>query len=128
MSNTCLLTWNPAKWDFEGGYHSFLKQVNAGEKPVLEWRAANSSIQKGDVMYLMRLGANPRGILLNGIALRLYLILQLALNKSKRLFTLTEPVVWRITVISIRRWSRRVELGEKTELSDMSAAGAVQLI
>ena len=128
MSNTCLLTWNPAKWDFEGGYHSFLKQVNAGEKPVLEWRAANSSIQKGDVMYLMRLGANPRGILLNGIALRLYLILQLALYKSKRLFTLTEPMVWRITVISIRRWSRRVELGEKTELSDMSAAGAVQLI
>ena len=69
MSNTYLLTWNPDKWDFEGGYHSFLKQVNAGEKPVLEWRAANSSIQKGDVMYLMRLGAKPRGIILKGIAL-----------------------------------------------------------
>ena len=69
MSNTYLLTWNPDKWDFEGGYHSFLKQVNAGEKPVLEWRAANSSIQKGDVMYLMRLGAKPRGIILKVIAL-----------------------------------------------------------
>lgn len=69
MSNTYLLTWNPDKWDFEGGYNTFLKQVNDGEKPVLEWRAANSSIQKGDVMYLMRLGAEPRGIILNGIAL-----------------------------------------------------------
>lgn len=69
MPNTYLLTWNPSKWDFDGGYHTFLKRINAGEKPVLKWRAANSSIQKGDVLYVMRLGEEPRGIILKGIAL-----------------------------------------------------------
>lgn len=69
MSNTYLLTWNPSKWDFEGGYNTFLQSVENGEKPIIEWRAANTSIQKGDVLYLMRLGESPRGIILKGFAM-----------------------------------------------------------
>ena len=69
MSNTYLLTWNPGKWDFEGGYKTFLQSVKSGENPIIEWRAANSSIEKGDTLYLMRLGEEPRGIILKGIAM-----------------------------------------------------------
>ena len=69
MSNTYLLTWNPSKWDFEGGYNTFLQSVKSGISPIIEWRASNSSIQKGDVLYLMRLGEEPRGIILKGIAM-----------------------------------------------------------
>ena len=69
MSNTYLLTWNPSKWDFEGGYRTFLQSVKNGDNPIIEWRAANSSIVKGDILYLMRLGEEPRGIILKGIAM-----------------------------------------------------------
>lgn len=69
MSHTYLLTWNPSKWDFEGGYKTFLQSVKNGENPIIEWRAANSSIVKGDILYLMRLGEEPRGIILKGIAM-----------------------------------------------------------
>ncbi len=69
MSNTYLLTWNPSKWDFEGGYNTFLQSVNNGENPTIEWRAANSSIKKGDTLFLMKLGEPPRGIILKGIAM-----------------------------------------------------------
>ena len=69
MNNTYLLTWNPSKWDFEGGYNVFLQSVNNGENPIIEWRAANFSIKKGDTLFLMRLGVQPRGIILKGIAM-----------------------------------------------------------
>lgn len=69
MGNTYLLTWNPGKWDFEGGYYTFLQRVKNGENPIIEWRAANTSIRKGDTLFLMRLGEAPRGILLKGIAM-----------------------------------------------------------
>ena len=64
-----LLTWNPNKWDFEGGYNTFLQRVKSGENPIIEWRAANTSIRKGDILFLMRLGEEPRGIILKGIAM-----------------------------------------------------------
>lgn len=69
MSNTYLLTWNPDKWDFDGGYNTFLQSINVGQRPIEEWRAVNKSIQKGDVLYVMKLGKEPRGIILKGIAL-----------------------------------------------------------
>ena len=69
MSNTYLLTWNPGKWDFEGGYNTFFQREINGENPVREWRAANSSIKRGDTLFLMRLGKEPRGIILKGIAM-----------------------------------------------------------
>ncbi len=68
-NHTYLLTWNPNKWDFEGGYKTFLKSVNSGENPIIEWRATNESIEKGDALFLMRLGEEPRGIILKGIAM-----------------------------------------------------------
>ena len=69
MSASYLITWNPNKWNFEGGYSSFLNRIRNGEKPVEEWSVVNSSIQKGDTLYLMRLGVSPRGIVAKGIAL-----------------------------------------------------------
>ena len=36
MSNAYLLTWNPNKWNFEGGFFSFLQQVENGENPIIE--------------------------------------------------------------------------------------------
>jgi hypothetical protein len=69
MRNTYLLTWNPSKWNFEGGYFSFLQQVKNGKKPVIEWTVNSSSIQKGDELYLMRLGEEPRGIIAKGVSL-----------------------------------------------------------
>lgn len=69
MSNAYLLTWNPGKWDFEGGYYTFYQSVVNGENPIIEWRAANSSIKQGDTLFLMRLGEAPRGIILKGIAM-----------------------------------------------------------
>ena len=69
MSNTYLLTWNPSKWDFEGGYYTFYQRVVNGENPIIEWRAANSSIKQGDTLFLMRLGEAPRGIIFKGVAM-----------------------------------------------------------
>lgn len=69
MSNAFLITWNPKKWDFEGGFSSFLQRVTNGEKPVEPWTVCSSSIQKGDVLYLMKLGGEPRGIIAKGISI-----------------------------------------------------------
>ncbi len=69
MSNAYLLTWNPNKWNFEGGFYSFLQQVENGENPIIEWSVVSSSIQKGDELYLMRLGEEPRGIIAKGVSL-----------------------------------------------------------
>ena len=69
MSNTYLITWNPSKWDFEGGFYSFLQQVENGNKPTIEWTVNSSSIKKDDEVYLMRLGEEPRGIIAKGVSL-----------------------------------------------------------
>ena len=69
MSKAYLITWNPRKWDFDDGYASFLRDVQDGRMPVIAWAVSNSSIEKGDTMFLMRLGDEPRGIIAKGIAI-----------------------------------------------------------
>ena len=69
MGNAYLITWNPKKWDFEGGYESFLKTIQSGQSYVEPWTVCSASINKGDVMYLMKLGGEPRGIIAKGFAL-----------------------------------------------------------
>ena len=64
-----LLTWNPDVWSWEKEYSELLKTVSDGY-PVLEsWAVSNSSIKEGDVVYLMRLGGEPRGIIAKGLVL-----------------------------------------------------------
>ena len=69
MNKSFLITWNPKKWNFDGGYESFLQSVKAGSRPEIEWAVNNSSIHKGDTLYLMRLGEEPRGIIAKGVSL-----------------------------------------------------------
>lgn len=69
MSKAYLITWNPKKWDFEGGYKSFLNVMKSGRCHIEPWTVCSSSIEKGDVLYLMRLGGEPRGIIAKGISM-----------------------------------------------------------
>lgn len=68
--NAYLITWNPTgNWDeWPGGYPSIVSQVNSGVPYVEPWRFKSSSVQPGDICYLMRLGDEPRGIVAKGIA------------------------------------------------------------
>ena len=74
MGNTYLITWNPNKWDFEGGFSSFLQSVSNGEKYVEPWTVCNSNIHKGDALYLMKLGSEPRGIIAKGFHWMMFIL------------------------------------------------------
>ena len=66
MSDAYLLTWNPNNWDFEGGLNAFVEKIRCDGSVVEEWAVSNGHIQVGDVVYLMKLGVEPRGIVAKG--------------------------------------------------------------
>lgn len=72
--NTYLFTWNPNKWNWDDLQESIDRLETTGyvEK---SWSCGNSkSIKKGDRVFLIRLGKNPKGIMGSGYAKSSYYV------------------------------------------------------
>jgi 5-methylcytosine-specific restriction protein A len=72
--NSYLFTWNPNKWDWVdlGESIEHLKDVGYVER---RWSCGNSkSVQKGDRIFLVRLGKEPKGIMGSGYAKSSYYV------------------------------------------------------
>jgi 5-methylcytosine-specific restriction protein A len=72
--NTFLFAWNPNRWDWEDLRESIehLEKVGYVER---RWSCGNSkSIRKGDRVFLIRLGNEPRGIVGSGYAKSSYYV------------------------------------------------------
>ncbi len=72
--NTFLFAWNPNRWDWEDLQESIdqLEKVGYIER---RWSCGNSkSIKKGDRIFLIRLGQEPRGIMGSGYAKSSYYV------------------------------------------------------
>lgn len=72
--NTFLFTWNPNKWDWVDLTESIerLETVGYVER---RWSCGNSkSIKKGDRVFLIRLGKEPKGIMGSGYAKSSYYV------------------------------------------------------
>lgn len=72
--NTFLFAWNPNRWDWEDLQESIehLEKVGYVER---RWSCGNSkSIRKGDRIFLIRLGNEPRGIMGSGYAKSSYYV------------------------------------------------------
>lgn len=64
--NTFLITWNPQKWDWVDLQESIEHLEKVGYV-IRRWSCGNSkSIKKGDRVFLVRLGDEPKGILGSG--------------------------------------------------------------
>jgi 5-methylcytosine-specific restriction protein A len=63
---TFLLTWNPAKWNWIELDRN-IEQVEASGTIGLEWSiVSHRKMRRGDRVFLMRLGEEPRGIMASG--------------------------------------------------------------
>ena len=72
--NTFLFTWNPQKWDWIDLQESIDHLENVGYV-VRRWSCGNSKyIKKGDRIFLVRLGEEPRGIMGSGYAKTSYYV------------------------------------------------------
>lgn len=72
--NTFLFAWNPERWDWEDLQQSIehLEKVGYVER---RWSCGNSkSVRKGDRVFLIRLGIEPRGIMGSGYAKSSYYV------------------------------------------------------
>jgi len=65
---TYLLTYNPTKWEWED-IDNAINKLNEENRYIDSWSCSNSKkIQKGDKVFLIRLGVEPKGIIASGIA------------------------------------------------------------
>lgn len=65
-TNTWLLSWNPKNWNAGGvGTSNFSLGLNTGD--TVDWRCLSKQPKAGDVVYLIRLGVPPKGIVLKGV-------------------------------------------------------------
>ncbi len=72
--NTFLFAWNPQKWDWTDLQESIDHLENIGSA-VRRWSCGNSkNIKKGDRVFLMRLGVEPRGLMGSGYARSSYYV------------------------------------------------------
>ncbi|WP_225411414.1 HNH endonuclease [Stigmatella hybrida] len=63
-----LLTWNPENWHWET-LEEDVEAVRTGRAPADdEWRCGNSQVRKGDRLFWLRQGVEPRGIFATGWA------------------------------------------------------------
>lgn len=68
MPNTYLLTWNPKRWVWDSLAED-ARQSAAGDLVNKRWSSGNTTrITAGDRVFLIRLGAEPRGIVASGWA------------------------------------------------------------
>jgi len=66
--NTFLFAWNPQRWDWAGLQDTIEHLENVGYV-VRRWSCGNSkNIKKGDRVFLVKLGEEPRGIMGSGYA------------------------------------------------------------
>ena len=66
---TYLLAWNPKRWKWEDLAEQS-EEVQSGTLVKDRWSCgANKQIKKGDRIFLVRLGEEPKGIMASGIAL-----------------------------------------------------------
>ncbi|SEG36374.1 HNH endonuclease [Eubacterium ruminantium] len=63
-----LLAWNPDVWSWDQSYSEMVENVSKDNPLTEPWTVKNSSIHRGDIVYLMRLGVEPKGIIAMGHA------------------------------------------------------------
>lgn len=64
--STYLFAWNPTKWPWEA-LEQDVHKVNQMGQAILPWScAAHRQIRPGDRVFLVRLGAKPKGIMASG--------------------------------------------------------------
>ena len=71
--NAWLLAWNPKKYDWEhmdekNNYYTMLKTVQNGGEYSEAWRCQSTKVKKGDMVFIIRLGTAPKGIVAKGYA------------------------------------------------------------
>ena len=64
---TYLLTWNPNKWDWDNLEDEISNHKEKGYSDS-RWSCRNKSIKKGDRVFLIRLGEEPKGIIASGFS------------------------------------------------------------
>lgn len=65
--STYLLAWNPRRWNWKNLATQAL-QTARGETVAGGWTCVNGNVKKGDRLFLVRLGEEPRGIMASGWA------------------------------------------------------------
>ena len=69
---TWLFTWNPSRWQWDDKFDGYLEMKNQITQTGVSystWSCGNNkSIKKGDRIFLIRLGVEPRGIMASGHA------------------------------------------------------------
>ena len=69
---TWLFTWNPSRYAWDDKYDGYLEMKNQISQAGItynSWSSGNNkSIKKGDRIFLIRLGVEPRGIMASGYA------------------------------------------------------------
>ena len=69
---TWLFTWNPSRWQWNDKFDGYLEmknQIKQTDVSYSTWSCGNNkSIKKGDRIFLIRLGVEPRGIMASGHA------------------------------------------------------------
>lgn len=67
-----LLSWNAERWAWDdklNGYKELIEDIRQEGHAFCKWTCGvNKSIQKGDRVFLIKLGSNPRGIVASGYA------------------------------------------------------------
>ena len=72
-NNTWLLTWNPAIYDWENienpfDYNTIVSNTKKYNASRCDWKCDENQIKKGDRIFIIRLGQNPKGIIATGYA------------------------------------------------------------
>jgi 5-methylcytosine-specific restriction protein A len=64
--STYLLAWNPDRWHW-ADLHNVIERVDIGEPVIKRWSCGSTRrIVRGDRVFLMRLGREPRGVFGSG--------------------------------------------------------------
>jgi HNH endonuclease/EVE domain len=67
---TYLVTWNPSEWDWDDVSES-CHSVKSGESISIRWSCGNTKkIRKGDRIFLLRQGIEPKGICASGYVIK----------------------------------------------------------
>ncbi len=62
-----ILTWNPLKWNWEE-LEQAKNEIKTNGYFIIEWSSRNTKIKKNDIVFLLRQGKEPKGIVGFGIA------------------------------------------------------------
>ena len=66
--STYLLVWKPKRYPWED-FQAELEAFRRGSIESLRWSVGSRSIARGDRLFLIRLGVEPKGIVASGWAL-----------------------------------------------------------